>query len=258
MTLSVLLVDDEPLALDLLEAFLTRMPGVVVAGRADGGQAAVERIAAGGIDLVLLDVQMPEVNGFDVIRQVPSDLLPMVVFVSAHADYAIDAFEVHAADYVLKPVGETRLRAAVERAQRLAAADPPRSANKAGLLAAARSAAGRVAKDMTVPPPEGDVVVLRERGRALFLPKAQIVWVEAAGDYVLFHERGDVHEFRGTMREAADMLGPGFWRVHRSAIVNWAEVREVKAAAKGDATLCLADGRTLRVSRRYRRALPDV
>lgn len=257
MTLRVLIADDEPLALDLLTTLISSLPNATLVGSAAGGEATVTALLTQDIDLLLLDVRMPEVNGFDVIRRVQADILPMIVFTSAHADYALDAFGVHAVDYLLKPIGAERLRAAVDKAAEQKAVGYDPSHAKPSLLEAARAASARVIEDMdreSRPEPTDATIVIQERGRTVYLPKSDIVWVEAAGDYVLYHLSDEgVHEMRATMTEAAALLGaPDFQRIHRSTIVNTLFVRQVVSAAKGDAIVRLMSGHELRASRRYK------
>ena len=230
----VLIVDDEPVARETARLVLSADPEVEVVASCTGIDAAAA-IARSRPELVFLDVQMPGVDGFDVIAQVGLAAMPAVVFVTAYDAYAVRAFEVHAVDYVLKPYDDRRLLAALSRAkQRLAETAP-----FAALLADHPRTLRRFA--------------VRERDKITFVDPADVDCLEAADDYVELHVGDTVHVMRERLSELETQLDPDrFVRVHRSTIVNLARVRELHPLAKGDALVVLEGGATYRVSRSRR------
>jgi two-component system LytT family response regulator len=237
----VLVVDDEPLAREHLIALLADEPDMVVVGEAGGGSEAVRLIRSERPDLVFLDVQMPGLNGFDVLRSLPSDQLPLVVFVTAYDTHAVSAFEVAAVDYVLKPVVENRFRLAVRRAvERMAA---PRTRD---VLAHLSAIADRM------PAPAADRVPISVDGRVLFIPPRDIDWVDADDDHLRVHVGRTVHVVRETMTHMEERLRSGFLRIRRSTLVNVERIREVQPWVKGDYVVILQDGTRLTSGRTYR------
>lgn len=242
-----LIVDDEALARRRLLTMLGEEPDVEVIGEAASGTAAVEAIAGERPDVVFLDVQMPGLDGFGVLRCTVRAHIPVVIFVTAHDEHAIRAFEVQAADYLLKPVSATRLREAVRRAVLRVRATPPAENARAieQLLARVPDQAA-----------DGPRLPIRHDGRTAFVRLADIDWVEADGDHLKVHAGRAVHTLRETMAEFETKLAAGrFVRVHRSIIVNAGKVREVASVPKGDYLLVLHDGTRLRSGRTYRRAV---
>lgn len=235
----ILLVDDEPAALDRLDALLSQIPGVVTAGRATNGREAVEQMQALGPDLVLLDIQMPERSGLSVAAALPLETRPEIVFVTAFEVYAPDAFEVEAADYLLKPVRFDRLRQAVERARR-----------RRVLKTAAQDA------ESAAPAAEADGFWVPGRQGYVRVSVAEIDWIEAAKDYVLLHTPTRSHMHRVTMTALEDAIDPQILtRVHRSAFVNLSRVQEVQRLGKGLISLVLRDGVVVAVGPTYVRAV---
>lgn len=257
-----LVVDDEEPARRGLTLRLAQDPRIALVGEAEGGRAALRAIAELRPALVLLDVQMPVVDGFDVLRALPRDLLPHVVFVTAHDRHAVRAFEVHALDFLLKPVETTRLRDAIDRAVEAIHARAVGDRTQR-LLAAVRSLAARPELSLEealdgrglVAPREGHLTV-RTDGRVLRVPNAEIDCIEAAGDYMCIHTPARTYLLRSTLGKLLARLDPeAFVRVHRSTVVGRQHVREIVAHANGEATLVLAGGRKVKVSRGYREAL---
>jgi two-component system LytT family response regulator len=240
----VLVVDDEALARRRLLGFLRDEPELRVIGEADSGSKAVEAIAGQRPDLVFLDVQMPGLDGFGVLRCVAGAHLPAVVFVTAHDQHAIRAFEVHAVDYLLKPVTAARFHQAVTRAiARIRTSSREESSRSIEALLA------RVGE----PEPLGPRIPIRRDGRIGFVAVADIEWVEADGDHLQLHAGREVHTLRATLTELeAKLPADRFVRVHRSLIVNLGRVREVESVPKGDYVLILTDGTRLRSGRSYR------
>jgi two-component system LytT family response regulator len=238
----VAIVDDEPLARQALRMVLETDPEVRVVGDCIGvdAPALIERE---GVELVFLDVQMPEVDGFEVLAALRPGALPATVFVTAHDEYAVRAFEVHAIDYLLKPFDDARLLTALARAkQRLA-----RHGGTAGqpLLALLDERAQRTSSV--------ERFLVRARGKVVVVRAEDIDWIEAADYYATLHVGGDSHLIRETMTDLEGSLDARrFVRVHRRAIVNIDRVREVHPLFRGDCTLVLADGTQVRLSRTRR------
>ncbi len=231
--LRLLLVDDEPPALRRLRQLLANSPGVVVAGEAADGVQALAAVAALRPDALLLDVQMPQVSGFDVAASLPAQG-PAVVFVTAHDRFALRAFDTAAVDYLLKPVEPERLARALQRLRehRAHAAPNPLPARS---------------------------LVLEERGRLVVLPVAEISWLSAADNYVEVHgSAGRTWLLRRTLAALLADLGPAFLRIHRGHAVALQAVAEWRAADKGDAVVRLHGGVELACSRTHREAVLDA
>ncbi len=246
----VLIVDDEPLARRGMRQELERFPDVDVVGECRNGAEAVDAIVERRPDLVLLDVQMPGLSGFEVIERVGADAMPAVIFVTAFDKHAVRAFEVHAVDYVLKPVDPDRFRDALERA---AAAITRDGRSRAGRLEAAARAAG--ADDGTLRPPLTRVVV-QDDGKLRFVDSAAIDWIEAAGNYVRLHIGTQEHVLRGPLTRLASRLGAArFVRIRRSALVNVRAITSLERYGKASYSITLRSGARLVSSRYYVRQI---
>ena len=260
MTIRTLIVDDEPLARRGLELRLSGLPDVEVVRQCANGREALAAIAELQPDLMFLDIQMPGLSGFDVIAQVPQSSLPLVVFVTAFDRFALDAFEAHALDYLLKPVDDARLARAMERVrgqwqQRQALAEREQLM---ALLADVRGR-GEIVPETAVagvrlePRRYASILPIRAGRETLRLDVSGIDWIDAAGDYICVHAGGQTHVLRATMKELEDMLDPQvFQRVHRSTIVNLARVRSLRPHLNGECYLKLASGQEVKLSRSYR------
>ena len=254
--LRVLIVDDEPLARRGVRARLARLPGIEIVAECAGGHEAIASIRRLAPDVVFLDVQMPETDGFAVVREVGPERMPLVVFVTAYDAHALRAFEAHAADYLLKPIDDERFLRAVERARARAA--ERRAADVVRRLSAVLAAVGAGDAPAAAPPPEHGRILVRDRGRVLILDPDEIDWVEAERDYVCLHVRGRRHLLRETMGAMEDRLASSrFVRVHRSYLVNAARVRELRPVGREYAAV-LRDGTELKVSRGYLPGLQDA
>jgi two-component system, LytTR family, response regulator len=241
-----LIVDDEPLARRRLAALLADEPDLEVVGEADGGSSAVQAIVARRPDLVFLDVQMPGLDGFGVLRCTAGAHRPVVVFVTAHDEHAIRAFEINAADYLLKPVNAARLHQAVGRA-----VERVRAAGQSERARAIEALLARAPEN----PASAARIPVRGEGTVELIRAADVLWVEADRDHLRLHLSGGPRVIRETLTELAAKLEPhGFVRVHRSALVNRALVRRVDSIAKGDYYLVLSDGTRVRTGRSYRGA----
>lgn len=247
MPYRLLIVDDEPLGRERLRTLLARRADVTVAAEAKDGDEAVALLQNEAFDLVLLDVQMPYHNGFEVIRAVGVAQMPPVIFVTAFDAYALQAFEVHALDYLLKPFEPARLDEALDRA--FALTTPRRGADLDDRLR-------QLLDDLE---PEGRILsrlMVKTHQRIQFIRTEDIDWVEAAGNYVQLHVGTETHLLRQTMTALAQRLDPEqFLRIHRSTIVNLDRVRDVHTMFNGEYEVRLHDGTQLTLSRSYRKAL---
>lgn len=249
MTLRVLHADDEPLARQRVADLLAGIDDVEVIAACEDGEEAVRAILAEEPDVVLLDVQMPGMNGFEVVEALGVEEMPVVVFVTAHDEFALRAFDAHAVDYLLKPVSPERFRNALERAraqvtQRRQGAAPP------DLRALLETLAGRAGY------PERFAV--RVGHRLLFVPVQTIDWIGAEGNYARLHAGKQTHLVRDTMTALERRLDPRhFLRVHRSTIVNLRRVREIQTLSSRTFVLILDDGTKLESSGGYRRAIQE-
>lgn len=247
MPIRALLVDDEELARRGLRARLERAGDIAIVGECANGRDAITAIGRLNPDLVFLDVQMPELSGFDVIEAFGAERVPYVIFVTAHDQYAVRAFDVHALDYLLKPLDDERLAQALRRAREALNSPPDEGfgARYAAALGALRPGSDRLAI------PSGDrVVVVRI---------AEIDWVEASGNYVSLHIARKTWLLRDTIAAMDQRLAAhGFARIHRSTLVNTERVSELHTLANGEFAVVLRDGTQLKLSRSYRHALDAV
>ena len=246
-----LIVDDEPIARAGIRTLLTREADVSVVGECRDGAEAVRRIRADRPDLVFLDVQMPELSGFEVLSSLEDSELPAIVFVTAYDEYALDAFEASAVDYLLKPFDRERFGRALARARRFLAGDQ---------LAVFRSKVAAVLQAMSLDARSSaehargsdSRLMIRTRGRITFVAISEIEWIETSRNYVRVRARGAWHTVREPLTTFANRLDPlQFVRVSRSCIVNLDRVREFRRQANGQYTVLLDDGQRLVASRRY-------
>ena len=242
MTTRALIVDDEPLGRRAIRRFLGQRVDIV--GECGDGESAVRLIRELSPDLVFLDIQMPEMDGFAVVRQVGVNAMPVTIFVTAHDRFAVQAFDANAADYVLKPIAKSRFEVALARAEQRIAGELDRAELRRVLASLERVAASRGYLDRLVVP---------ERGRIQFVAVRDIDWIEAQGNYVVVHARGRAHERRETLARLDDTLDPAkFARIHRSTIVNVQRIREIRPWFRGHHVVVLEDGTELRMSRYQR------
>jgi two-component system LytT family response regulator len=259
----VLLVDDEPLALELLTELLATSPDIEIVATASSGREALGAIRVHRPDLVLLDIEMPGIDGFKVVECLQEDdHMPLIIFVTAYDEYAVDAFDKNAVDYVLKPVAQERLQRALMRArERLL------NNSKAKLLRAITSAVS--ARDGRRDVASSDALddysealgrlPVRQGDSVQLLELDDIDWVDAAGDYMCVHARGETHILRCTMKQLTERLALGpFARIHRSTLVNLNRIREITPLSKGECMLHLDDDIQLKVSRNYRSAIQHL
>jgi len=240
-----LIVDDEPLARERLRRFLAREQDFEFIGECGNGDAAVEAITTLRPDVVFLDVEMPEASGFDVLAQIPAEVRPLIVFVTAYDRYAIEAFDAHAIDYLLKPFTRERFSRAVERLrQQLARESRAEIDERVNALLAARNATGGQFLRR---------VMIKTAGRIYFIDTADVDYIGAEGNYLALHVGAETHLVRETMAELLTKLDPAeFVRIHRSTIVNAQRVKELRPLFSGDYRALLRDGTQLNLSRAYR------
>ena len=257
MSLRTLIVDDEPLARRGLVLRLARHADVEIVGEAANGREAFHAISNLRPDLMFLDVQMPGIDGFGLLRAVPASMLPLTVFVTAYDQYALAAFAASALDYLLKPVEDARLDEALARARTQMAS---RAANDnceqlLKLLATLSQTPDLRLADILAgeTPRTGDKLAIKDGQRILRVDMDAIQWIDAAGDYMCVHTAEDTHVLRGTMAELEQRLpSQRFQRVHRSTIVNLARVKEMRPHQNGEFFLVLDSGHELKLSRSYK------
>jgi two-component system LytT family response regulator len=244
----VCIVDDEELARRGIRARLQSHDDVTIVAECANGREAVTAIREHDPDLVFLDVQMPGLDGFDVVETIGTEAMPVVVFVTAYDEYALRAFSAHALDYILKPLDEERFRDTLDRArQRVAEQAAGQMEGRLADLMADRRAPEASESD----PPERFVV--KSQGRVRFVETDEIVWIEAAGDYVRLHTRDGTHLVRKTMKEMeAELDGSTFLRIHRSTIIRAGEVEEMRPyGSNNEYVVVLSDGSQRKLSRTY-------
>ena len=232
-----LIVDDEPLARRGILLRLRKFKDIEVVGECGDGASAVKKILMLAPDLVFLDVQMPEMDGFEVLRALPADAVPAVIFVTAYEQHAVRAFEVHALDYLVKPLDDERFLAAVNRALKLG---QTQLSNQVLQLLGSRS--GEYVSRFPV----------RTGQRIQIVPVEEIDWIGASGDYAELHARGKVYLIRETMNSLQQKLNPAmFVRIHRSRIIRGDFIRELRLIDNREYVVRLCDGSEHRSSRTY-------
>jgi two-component system LytT family response regulator len=251
MAIKVLIVDDEPLARERIRDILRKDPRIEVIDVARSGLEAVSQIERLAPDLVFLDIQMPGMDGFEVIRAVGSGRMPHLIFVTAYDQYAMRAFEVHALDYLLKPFDKSRFQAALDRAVAAVESGSGTKAVEEGL----RRLVGSLEKKSPYP----DWLVIKSADRTTPLRTEDVDWIEASGNYVVLHSRGGEHVMRETLARIESRLNPEhFIRVHRSRIVALRAIKEIQPWFHGDGLLVLKDGSKIILSRTYRSRFQTV
>lgn len=265
MTIRVLVTDDEPIARRRIRRFLRAENNVDVIGECANGREAIDMIRQTNPDLVFLDVQMPDVDGFGVVSELGPEQMPAVIFVTAYDEYALKAFEVNATDYLLKPFDAERFRTAFQRARdhidRVHTAEAGKrlkslleqvlSGDENGDLAGALPSQGGGAKHQYI-----DRLMVKSDGRVFFVKVTDVDYFEASGNYVRVHVGKTSHLIRETMAAMEASLNPQlFARIHRAVIVNLDRIKELQPWFAGDYVVILRDGRQLKLSRTYREAL---
>ena len=249
-SIRTLIVDDEPIARKGIRRELEGDADIDVIGECTNGGDAVSAICSRSPDLVFLDLQMPELDGFGVVETVGVDRMPTVVFVTAYDEFALQAFEMHALDYILKPFNSERFQKTLRRAKAQIQQQQSGSVQERllALLADARPAV-----------PFLERIVVKTGGRIFFLNADEIDWIEAADNYVRLHVGRDTHLVQGTMSKLEKRLDPQrFLRIHRSTIVNLARIKELQPLFHGEYAIRLSNGKKLTSSRSYRDKLQQL
>jgi two-component system, LytTR family, response regulator len=259
--ISTLIVDDEALARRGIELRLKHAADFEVVAQCTSAHDALPAIRSHNPDLLFLDIQMPGLSGFELLAQVPSESMPLVVFVTAYDQYAIRAFDTRAVDYLLKPVDDERFDATLEKVRtHVRTRDAIQQRDRLYGLIAEITGCGEVALEellehgsAAVARPHAEILPIRQGREIVRVPIASIEWIDAAGDYMCIHASGQTHILRGTMKELEDILDPRlFQRVHRSTIVNLRRVKSLRAHMNGEYFLTLEGAHELKMSRTYR------
>lgn len=266
--LTAIIVDDEPLALEGLKLRLEKIPELKVIGEASDGDQAIQLCQELNPDVMFLDLQLPGLNGIEVVQALQSDILPMVVFVSAYGEYALDAFELNAIDYLLKPANLGRLKKTVARIlerQRPENIDKEKASEKYKLLKALGESSGIAISeleewlDSDKPMPSAfcqELVIKNSDNEKVLLPVSEIRWIDAAGDYMCVHTKEETHIVRITMKKLESQLDERiFKRIHKSTLVNVNCIESIKALRNSESVLTLADDVQLKVSRNFSSAI---
>jgi len=244
MAIRVIIVDDEPIARRGLRNLLKHEKDMEIIAECGDGMEAAQQIVAQHPDIVFLDIQMPELDGFGVVEAVGPEHLPLVIFVTAYDEYALKAFRVHAVDYLLKPVKPDQFREAL---------DHVRTVLESKKRAPFEKSIRNVLEDITPRRRALDRFVIRSLRNITFVDARDVDWIEAYGDYVRLHVGQRKHVLRQTMSELEHSLEPSlFIRIHRSAIVQIGKIKEMVPQTNGDYSVLLHTGERLMLSRTYR------
>jgi two-component system LytT family response regulator len=265
--LSAIIVDDEPLALEGLRLRLEKIPEINVIAEASDGDQAIYLCHTLCPDVLFLDLRLPGLSGIEVVQALQSDILPMIVFVSAYGEYALEAFELNAIDYVLKPANLGRLRLTVER---IIQRRSPKDSNKEKfkLLKALGETSGLavaelqewLGSDLPLPSPyQQELVIKNSVHEKIFLSVKSIRWIDAAGDYMCVHTYKETHVVRITMKKLVGLLDPKiFTRIHKSTLVNINCIQTVRPMRNNESILELGHEVKLKVSRNYSSAIQNI
>lgn len=242
------IADDEPLARRKLRILLDSEPEIQVVAECQDGAQTLSAIRSWRPDLLLLDIQMPDLDGFQVLSEISPEEMPVVVFTSAYDQYAIRAFEAHALDYLLKPFDQGRLHQAIERAR-----FELRQSKDREITHRILDLLSRVKSDRQTVPDSEERLVIKTKGRIVFLNLDEIDWVEAAANYVRLNAGKESYLLRETISRTSERLNPNhFIRIHRSMIVNIRKIKELIPVNSGEYIVVLKSGKELSCSRGYR------
>jgi two-component system, LytTR family, response regulator len=255
-----LIVDDEPLAREGLRLLLAGDPQIEIIGECANGLEAIRLLQEELPELLFLDVQMPEINGFETLAQVHLESLPTVIFVTAYDNYALQAFEAQALDYLLKPFSDERFHIALLRAKEQIEQKRFKEQNQKLQTLLQEYQSDQQTNSLTRASGQSsgftERLMIKAGARIFFLPAAEIDWIEAADYYVLLHVGNKSHLLRESLTELeAKLDAQKFVRIHRSTVVNIERVKELSAQGSGDYTVTLRDGTILKISRRRREKL---
>ena len=252
-TIRCLIVDDEPAARGALKSLLEPEPDIEIAGELADGETAVRFLRTAPVDLLFLDIQMPEMDGFEVLRQLDGAGIPVIIFVTAYDQYALRAFDSEAVDYLLKPYSDERFHQALARARRQV---------RTGRIGTLSEQLRRLLNRTAAPEPAGEYrsrLLIKHDGRITILPLAEVDWLEADGDMVKVHAGNRTLQVRETMKDLESQIDPArFVRIHRSTIISVDRIKELQPYFKGDYVVVLRDGTNLKLSRRFKSDLEKV
>lgn len=268
-SITAVIVDDEPLAIEGLKLRLEKIEEIEVIGEAEDGDSAIQICQKLTPDVLFIDLQLPGLNGLEVVQALQSDIMPLVVFVSAYSEYAVDAFELNAIDYVLKPVNLGRLKKTIERLkERLS---PKQNDNdKYKLLKALGETSGIDIAELEdwleskpnspLPTPyRQELVIKNNDNERVFVAVTDIRWIDAAGDYMCVHTNHETHVIRITMKKLTEQLDSRlFQRVHKSTLVNINFIKGIQPLKNSESILDLGDDIKLKVSRNYSEAVHTI
>ena len=249
--LRTIIADDERLAREKLRIFLSSEPDIEIMAECQDGEQTIAAIRNYNADLVLLDIQMPRLDGFQALEQLRPEEMPVIIFTTAYDQYALRAFEAHALDYLLKPFDQERFHRALQRARELVGSTQERELTQRllSLLSQVRSGAPSAT-------PAQDRLVIRAKGRIVFLNLDEIDWIQASANYVRLNVGKESHLVRETIGRIAERLNPNhFVRIHRSTIVDVRKIKELIPVNSGEYIVVLTNGKELSCSRGYRTAL---
>jgi len=244
MSIRALIADDEPLAREHIRDLLAQEPEIELVGECADGKQTVTAIESNRPDLLFLDIEMPELDGFGVLREVGPERMPFVIFVTAYDKYALQAFDAHALDYLLKPFDRERFQRALQHA---------RSRIKQERTGELSTRLLALLKEVNPDHKYLDRLVIKSRGRVIFLRTDELMWAEAAGNYVELHVGKEAHLLREPLSSFEEKLDPKkFLRIHRSCIVNVEFIKELQPGFGGEYIVVMRDGHQLTLSRGYR------
>ena len=254
MSFRTVLVDDEPLALELLGLLLAAHKDIEIVAECQNGREAVSFLESKSVDLLFLDVQMPRVSGFDVVEQVGLRHLPPTIFVTAYHEHAVRAFDVHAVDYLTKPVSPERLAISLDRVREKIAAKTALTTQEqlTAVLNGLRNSTEQAA-------PYLSRLLVKDGVKEILLPVEKIDWIEAAEYYCCLHTNGRRYMVRETVTDLSSKLDPNqFVRIHRSTIVNLNQIREIYREGPLDGSVVLLNGQSVRMSKAGRQKLNEI
>lgn len=257
--IEILIADDELLARRRISKLLHTQTGVEIIGEAKNGLETVSMIESRRPELVYLDIQMPDLDGFGVLKQIPQDIMPLIIFVTAFDQYALKAFEFHAMDYLLKPFDDDRFEDALTHAVSQIRRQKLDDFNDKLMALMENFDAGNTAQPPATENHYLQRLAVKSSGRVYFLKTEEIDWIEAAGVYVNLHTGRESHLIRESISKLESQLAPAqFLRIHRSTIVNIDKIKEMQSYFHGEYIVIMKDGTELKLSRSYRDKLQAV
>jgi len=254
-TIKTLIVDDESLARSFLRAKLNKYPIIEVIGESKNGREAIDYILTHEPDLVFLDIEMPGLNGFDVITHVQSEATPLIVFATAFEQYALNAFNVNAIDYILKPLDDELIERAVSRAvEKYQFID--KQAEKSNVIDAIYRLSHDKQSDISIVKEQPKKLLIKEGDKSILLNPEQVKWVDAAGDYCCIHANDNTYIKRISLTDLLTLLtGDHFQRIHRSTIINLTYISKIQSLPKGEFLVFLGEHEQVKVSRTYKEVI---